>query len=185
MHAEIPAAVEQLRKGLKSHTAAVLSGGAPASLLQPAPASQPMAQPAPVTMQVFAVKNLSWTDANGELQTCHRWLDIELPVETAKKALAIGAAVGADHELRRKHKGTGTLTPFGFPSPNPCPESCVGLDSSAPPDAKPVQPIIESAPVKSPAPNDVQPLQPAVLHSAFEKPTIGSPQKFTVARNKI
>jgi hypothetical protein len=134
---ETPPAIALLDSVMRSYAKSVIAGGS-AAVLPGAPPPAPVAQPVAETTQVFAVREIAWTDHDGELQTSHRWRDVGLPVATAKKALAAGAVVPMQHALRQQHLNQHTFTSFGFVRTKPAREACLDLDGPLPPDAKAV-----------------------------------------------
>jgi hypothetical protein len=145
---------------------------------------------APPTTQVFSVREICWTDANGDLQLSHRWRDVSLPPETARKALAAGVVVPMQHELRRQHLNVHNFTSTGFIRTKPAREACLDLDGPLPPDAKAVAALVKpSASVNlarsiNPAPatrSDPRVVEP----TKFEVVDRGPPIQMSVARNDL
>ena len=148
---ELPSNISMLTTLLRSYTDGVLNGAMKATLPGAPIIPQTVIAPPPTT-QVFSVREISWTDANGQLQLSHRWRDVSLPPETAQKALSAGAVVSVQHELRRKHLGQHNFTPMGqLKSAKPAREACFNLDGDAPPDAKAVAALAKPSASVTPA----------------------------------
>jgi hypothetical protein len=103
---EVAAAVEVLAMVLHEHSRAVLNHQAAAAMPKPAPVP---AKPVPVVKEpltlVFATKAVRWLDQDGKPRSSGKYLDVELPVKAAARALAIGAALPIDHPERKKNRG--------------------------------------------------------------------------------
>jgi hypothetical protein len=175
---ETPEHVGLIIAVLQSYAKSVPNSG-DASMPQPAQAYIPP-QPAE-TVALFAIKDVTWR-AEGKVCSARRWSDISVPPATARKALAMGAAVGMDHALRREHhedvqanygRGSG---PHPHTPPNL--ERCVDLDD-APADAAPVpQPAVKT---QSPGTMHQPPLE---IHTAFQPVDRGPGIKGTLPRNE-
>jgi hypothetical protein len=105
--AEIPAAVELVKKVLTYHSACVARGEGSPTLRRPEPAYvEPAAAPAPTTVQLFALRPIKWRDAAGARKVVQKFRDCELPPATAQRALALKACVRMSDPLRRQHHNT-------------------------------------------------------------------------------
>jgi hypothetical protein len=135
---EVAAAVEVLGMVLHEYGRAVLNNLAPAAMPKPAP--EP-AKVVPVVkaalVSVFATKPVKWRDADGKQRASGKCVDVELPPATAKRAIAIGAAVPIDNPLRAKNLG---MWPGNYSL-----SQCVDLDAPEPKtDAAAPDPILSS-----------------------------------------
>jgi hypothetical protein len=106
---EVSAAIPVVVECLRQHGRAVLNRLAPAEMPKPEPAPvKPVPVPAakaPPVVTVFATKPLKWRNADGKQRSCGKCVDIDLPPETAERALACGAAVPLDNPLRKENLG--------------------------------------------------------------------------------
>jgi hypothetical protein len=118
---ELQAACDLVASILHSYAKAVLPGGAPAAMPQPAPVLAPLPQPAPMA-NVLSSQPVKWHDASGVFHIEPKWRELCLPV-----AVATRAVVRPGHELW-KQKGWETKMPKL--------SDCIDLDD---PDA-PVRP---------------------------------------------
>jgi hypothetical protein len=85
--AELPDSIEMLLMLARRYADAVLAGHNNATLSAPeASAPTVQTQPAP-TARAFTVPDVAWIDAAGTTQTSGRYFDIDLPPETATRAL--------------------------------------------------------------------------------------------------
>jgi hypothetical protein len=85
--AELPGSIEMLLTLARRYTDAVLAGHNKATVPAPeAAAAEVQTQPAP-TARIFTVRDVAWTDAAGTTETSGRYFDIDLPAETATRAL--------------------------------------------------------------------------------------------------
>jgi hypothetical protein len=102
----VKVATEVVAEELRQHGRAVLNKLAPAAMPKvPEPPAKVVPKvPEPLT-RVFAVKALRWRDQDSKERSCGKYVDADLPPLTAKRALAIGAAVPLHHEAR-KGKGS-------------------------------------------------------------------------------
>jgi hypothetical protein len=134
---EVDAAAKVVATCLREHGRAVLNGLAPAAMPKPAPipAKPVEVVKAPLT-RVFSTRPVKWRDADGAQRAGGKFVDIDVPAATAKRALACGAALALDHPERKKNLGT-------WPG-NVSLANCYDLDA---PGATPLQhdPLIHSA----------------------------------------
>jgi len=85
--AELPGSIEMLLMLARRYTDAVLAGHNTATLsASEAPAPTVQTQPAPPA-RVFTVPDVAWIEAAGTTETSGRYFDIDLPQETATRAL--------------------------------------------------------------------------------------------------
>jgi hypothetical protein len=176
---ETPEHAELLITVAKSVAQSIIAGGPPLAehapppmLLRPGAKQPSLPQPAE-TVAIFAIQPVRWKNAEGELQTSHRWSDIDVPPATAKKAIAMGAAVGMDHALRRQHHEDNSMA-FGLghgknPVIPPPPETCLDIGPDSAVDA---------------APADTAHQPQSELHTAFQRVDRGPKVDFKVPRNE-
>jgi hypothetical protein len=69
----------------------------------------------PELVQLFALFALEWTDADGMLRQSAKWLDVELPPETAAHALRLKLCAPMSDPRRQQLRGQGSGRP---PEPN-------------------------------------------------------------------
>jgi hypothetical protein len=103
---ETVAANGVIAEEIRQYGRSVLNKLAPAAMPKvPVPPAKVVPKvPEPLT-RVFAVKALRWRDQDSKERSCGKYVDADLPPLTAKRALAIGAAVPLHHEAR-KGKGS-------------------------------------------------------------------------------
>lgn len=126
-----------MRDVLRGYAASVLNGSAPATLPQPAPVAAPL-QIAPPTTRIFSTKALTWTDHDGTRRCEHAWTDIDVPPETANRAIRLGAACAMNDPRRKAKLG------FAKNTDKPKPEACINLDLDTPATSDPraTEPVI-------------------------------------------
>jgi hypothetical protein len=121
---QIPDGCGLVARSVREHAVRVHTGLARATLLQAAPPRATVAVAEPVVSKVFTTENVSWTDAQGQTRTAGKYSDIDLPVATAKRALASGICREIGGDLWRAWSGS-----RGFAHPDP--SECTNLDSIA------------------------------------------------------
>jgi hypothetical protein len=92
------------------------------------------------TTRLFTTKNVSWTDDAGDLKTAGKFNAVDLPVETAKRALASDACREIGSEL---WKAWGNTRPIS----NPPVAECEDLDAAS---AATVTTTVQSDPIFTP-----------------------------------
>jgi hypothetical protein len=189
---ETPPAIALLDSVMRSYAKSVIAGGS-AAVLPGAPPPAPVAQPVAETTQVFSVREIAWRDANGDLQLSHRWRDVSLPPEIARKALAAGVVVPMQHALRRQHLNQHGFTSFGFVRTKPAREACLDLDGPLPPDAKAVAALAKSAAsatsarsiLPAPTKSDPRVTGEPVKFEVMPPDQLPAPRQMSVARNQL
>jgi hypothetical protein len=88
------------------------------------------------TTRLFTTKNVSWTDDAGDLKTAGKFNAVDLPVETAKRALASDACREIGSELWAAHGNTRAIA-------NPPIAECEDLDATSAPT---VATVVQSDP---------------------------------------
>jgi hypothetical protein len=152
------------------------SGSFPPALVlaKPAPPPAPMPQPEP-TVQLCALKPITWLAADNSIQIGGRGEDIALPPPLAKHAVKLGAVCEMRDPRRRMVKES-----LGLKVGKPLYRNCVQLSDDMPLDDGGPEPFADrrvAAPIRS---------TPAPLPPGFEPlPTIGQPRQVLVqgARN--
>jgi hypothetical protein len=157
---QVPEAVGYVGSLLRERARLVIDGSAPASLPTSEAAFVPAIPAKPVTRRLFALRAISWTDANGDLRVSQKWHDADLPIPAAERAIATNACVSM-HDRARSQQ---TLRQWpGHPDP----ANCFSLDdpnAAAPADTA-----------------DEQPRDDAVLHSGFVE-SVGQPYQLRAVR---
>jgi len=103
---EVGAATEVVAQVLREHGRAVLNGLAPAAMPKPAPpAAHPVAVVTEPLVRVFATRAVKWRDADGAERAAGKYVDVDLPAATAKRALSCGAALDLSNPARKQNLG--------------------------------------------------------------------------------
>jgi hypothetical protein len=100
---EIAAAIPVLAEVLRNRGRQVLDGTAPAMLATAEAPFVPTIPVKPVTTRLFATRAVRWVDSSGETKLSRKWVDVDLPPETAERALKSGVCLPLDHPMRRTH----------------------------------------------------------------------------------
>jgi hypothetical protein len=96
---QLPAAIEVSVRALRDHRNRVLDKRSPATLTKPAAPRIVTAVRDPVVTRLFTTRNICWTDGDGKVQSAGKYNVVDLPVETAKRALASDACREIGSEL--------------------------------------------------------------------------------------
>jgi hypothetical protein len=64
-----------------------------------------VAEPAPETRRLFALRPIRWTDAEGRVQHCQQFEDCDLTLLAAQRGLREGAVCALDDDRRKQLKG--------------------------------------------------------------------------------
>jgi len=118
---QISAAFEMTAKSLRERRDRVLDGRSPSTLTKPDAPRAAVAVAEPPVVRVFTTKNISWTTAEGQ-KTAGKFNDVDLPPETAQRALASGICQPIGGELWRQWSGTKALV-------SPPVAECTALDA--------------------------------------------------------
>jgi hypothetical protein len=119
---QIPDGCGLVARSVREYAVRVQTGLAGSTLLQAeAPRAAAVIAPSPV-VRLFTLQNVSWT-VDGRLMTMGKFTDCDLPVETAKRALACRACAPLDSDARRQWSNTRAIT-------RPDPSECVSLDGA-------------------------------------------------------
>jgi hypothetical protein len=114
---QVPPATQLTATVMRDYAAAVLRGEGRATLLKPDEAVvMPAPAPKPVTVRLFALKPVKWTDAAGMQRFIHKYNDVDLPETAAAIALGKGICAELTDPRRKQLKG---LSP-GHPQPSWC-----------------------------------------------------------------
>jgi hypothetical protein len=100
---EVAAAIPVVVEVLRQHGRAVLNHSAPAMLATAEAPFVPTIPVKPVTTRLFATRAVRWVDSSGETKLSRKWVDVDLPPETAERALKSGVCLPLDHPMRRTH----------------------------------------------------------------------------------
>jgi hypothetical protein len=100
---EVAAAIPVLAEVLRQHGRAVLNHSASATLPTSEAPFVPTIPVKPVTTRLFATRAVRWVDSSGETKLSRKWVDVDLPPETAERALKSGVCLPLDHPMRRTH----------------------------------------------------------------------------------
>jgi hypothetical protein len=121
---QIPAAIAAVSLALRGHGLRTMDGReARATLLvAPAPAATVLAIEPPPVERVFTLQHIKWTDG-GVLMTASKFCDVDLPVETARRAIAARACAPTDSDVRRQWAGSRPMT-------HPPADECVSIDGA-------------------------------------------------------
>jgi len=114
----------------------------------------------PPLKSLFTLHAVKWVDQRGMQRQSGKWLDVELPEETAARALRLKMCVPINDPLRKTHRGHGG----GFA---PQANWLNDIDKEVGPDI-----------AENPAPQETDP----VVHSAFQPAKIGAPYTVQIAR---
>jgi hypothetical protein len=165
---------------VRAHAAAVLAGGAPAQLPQPATTTALLALPKPELVRVCAIKKIAWT-VDGVVRTSPPGAHVELSEEVARRALTLGAVCELSDPRAKHHESQ--RSPY-------VPElvNCIGLDATsraavAAVITEPhgvVQPIRRSAPPIADASRPLQQVAARSLPPGFEPLDRGPPYTVTI-----
>jgi hypothetical protein len=117
---EVAAAIPVLAEVLRQHGRQVLDGTAPATFPTPEAPFKPTIPEKPVVRRLFALRAVSWTNADGMLRAAQRYTDVDLSLECAARAITARVCVEMDDPVRRQNKGT-------WPG-HPDPDQCFNLD---------------------------------------------------------
>jgi hypothetical protein len=120
--AQIPAAIAAVSQAIRQHGIRVVAKTERATLLQAEAPRATVAVVEPKVERVFTLQNVSWT-VDGQLKTMSKFADCDLPVETAKRALAIRACAAIDSDVRRQWAGNRPVT-------YPPADECTSLDGA-------------------------------------------------------
>jgi hypothetical protein len=150
---EVAAACEVVATCLREHGRSVLNHLAPAAMPKaPEPPAKVVVIEQPPLVRVFAVRPLKWLDETGQQRACGKFVDCDLPPQTAKRALASGVVLELSNPARKTSLGS-------WPG-NYSLAACHDLDAAA-----------AGAP----------PQHDPVVHSAFEPIDRGKPFQLRVA----
>jgi hypothetical protein len=120
---QIPAAIAAVALALREHGLRVMDGReARATLLTAEAPRVAVTVVEPVVVRVFTLQNISWT-VDGRVTTASKFCDVDLPPETAKRALASHACAPTDSDVRRQWAGSRPMT-------HPDPDQCVSIDGA-------------------------------------------------------
>jgi hypothetical protein len=100
---EVALAIPVLGEVLRNYGRQVLDGTAPATLPTQENPFKPTIPVKPVTTRLFATRAVRWVDSSGETKLSRKWVDVDLPPETAERALKSGVCLPLDHPMRRTH----------------------------------------------------------------------------------
>lgn len=120
---QIPEGVALVAASIREHAGRVMAGMARATLLAPAVPAKTVAVAEPKVVRVFTLQNIKWTADDCRLMTISKFVDCDLPVETAKRALASRACAPMDSDVRRQWAGNRPVT-------HPFPDQCVSVDGA-------------------------------------------------------
>jgi hypothetical protein len=120
---QIPAAIAAVAQAIRQHGIRVVANMERATLLQAEAPRATVAVVEPVVSRVFTLQNVKWTDHDGRLMTISKFADVDLPVETAKRALASRACAPTDSDVRRQWAGNRAVT-------HPPADECVSIDGA-------------------------------------------------------
>jgi hypothetical protein len=148
---QVPPAVELVATFMRNHAAAVLRGEGPATLRKPE-AVVAASAPKPVTVRLFAMRAVKWTDAAGMQRFIGKYNDVDLPERAAAFALKNNICVVLTDPRRKQLHG---LSP-GHPEHH----WCTDLDDAEATVADMPAPAAELEPIK---------------HSAFTAVNRGAP----------
>jgi hypothetical protein len=120
---QFEAAASAAISDVRSQAARIRNGTAKIPDLRPEPLPSP--PPAPErTERVFALKPLRWTGSDGQVHVAPSRHDVQLPVEAARRALDLKAALEPNDERVKQLRGT-------LPFLRPLARTCVNLDAGA------------------------------------------------------
>jgi hypothetical protein len=114
----------------------------------------------PPLMSLFTLHAIKWIDQHGMQRQSGKWLDVELPAESAARALRLGMCAPINDPHRKTHRGHGG----GFA---PQANWLNDIDNEVGPD------IADGASQKVSDP---------AVHSAFQPPIVGAPYTVQIAR---
>jgi hypothetical protein len=165
---ELPSNIEMLTGLIRSHTNAVLNGGAQATLPQPAPAPALLPKAAPVVQVCVIKEGVAWLDSNGAAQIAARGTDINLPPSLAEHAIKIGACCSMSDGRRRTIKQN-----YGTKVGRPLLRNCVKLNDVVDDEPEPFrEPVLRSVP-------------PATIDPRFQPIDRGPGFQMQVARSDL
>ena len=104
---QIPDAITLIATLLGNYADAVIAGTAPATLRKPDVVLPIKAEPQPLLTQVFLLHAVKWIDHTGIQRQSGKWVDVELPEETAARALRLGICAPMSDPRRKQLLGTG------------------------------------------------------------------------------
>jgi hypothetical protein len=103
--AQIDVAGAFLAQELRTTVAAIRDGSMPIPPPKPLAAPVAVAEPAPETRRLFALRPIKWTDAEGHVLYCQQFEDADLTPAAAQRALRVGAVCGLDDPRRKELRG--------------------------------------------------------------------------------
>jgi hypothetical protein len=157
---QIPEATQYITGLLKERARLCIAGETSPTLPTPEAPYKTPAVVKPIVRRLFALRAVSWTDANGDLRVAQRWTDVDLPLACADRAIATNACAPMHDKARSQQ----TLRQWpGHPDP----ANCFSLDDPN---------------VSTFTATDEHPREPAELHSAFQPLDRGRPYALGVAR---
>jgi hypothetical protein len=157
--AEVEMAVTVQSVNLRASVAGILDGH------HPIPSTPEVVVPveeklAPPLTSLFTLHAVAWRDHHGMQRQSAKWLDVELPKETAARALRLGLCAPMNDPRRKTHLGMGG-------GHHPEPNWLNDLDNEVGPNI---------------AENSAQPVVNPVVHSAFQSAKVGVPYTIQIAR---